>query len=82
LAAEGKTGEEIAAELGEPAATSYNRRRTYGGMDTDGTRRLGGRSANCADQLSGYDKGDPEGKLLPTPATPLARRESPLTSAI
>lgn len=33
LAAEGKTGEEIAAELGVSAATLYNWRRTYGGMD-------------------------------------------------
>jgi putative transposase len=30
LAAEGKTGEEIAAELGVSAATLYNRRRAYG----------------------------------------------------
>ena len=35
LAAEGKTGEEIAAELQVSPATLYNWRRTYGGMDTD-----------------------------------------------
>jgi hypothetical protein len=33
LAAEGKTGEEIAAELGVSAGTLYNWRRAYGGMD-------------------------------------------------
>src|SRR5258707_13542690 len=33
LAAEGKTGEEIAAELGVSAATLYNWRRAYGGGD-------------------------------------------------
>ena len=33
LAAEGKTGEEVAAELGVSAATLYNWRRAYGGMD-------------------------------------------------
>ena len=38
LAAEGKTGEEIAAELGVSAATLYNWRRTYGGMDPDAPR--------------------------------------------
>jgi transposase-like protein len=31
---EGKTGEEIAAELAVLAATLYNWRRAYGGMDT------------------------------------------------
>ena len=40
LAAEGKTGEEIAAELGVSAATLYNWRRAYGGMDTDAAREL------------------------------------------
>ena len=35
LTAAGKTGEEIAAELGVSSATLYNWRRTYGGMDTD-----------------------------------------------
>ncbi len=38
LAAEGKNGEEIAADLGVPAATLYNWRRTYGGMDTDAAK--------------------------------------------
>ena len=38
VAAEGKTGEEIAAELGVSAATLYNWRRTYGGMDTDAAK--------------------------------------------
>ena len=40
LAAEGKTGEEIAAELQVSPATLYNWRRTYGGMDTDAAREL------------------------------------------
>src|SRR3981189_3148944 len=35
LTAAGKTGEEIAAELGVSPATLYNWRRAYGGMDTD-----------------------------------------------
>jgi putative transposase len=38
LAAEGNTGEEIAAELDVSAATLYNWRRSYGGMDTDGAK--------------------------------------------
>ena len=40
LAAEGKTGEEIAAELGVSAATLYNWRRAYGGMDTAAAKEL------------------------------------------
>ena len=40
LAAEGKIGEEIAAELGVSAATLYNWRRAYGGMDTDAAKEL------------------------------------------
>ena len=40
LAAEGKTGEEIAAELEVSSATLYNWRRTYGGMDTDAAKEL------------------------------------------
>ncbi|HKI41770.1 MAG TPA: IS3 family transposase [Mycobacterium sp.] len=40
LAAEGKTGEEIAAELAVSAATLYNWRRAYGGMDTDAAKEL------------------------------------------
>src|SRR5271163_1969066 len=40
LAAEGKTGEEIAADLGVSAATLYNWRRAYGGMDTDAAKEL------------------------------------------
>ena len=40
LAAEGKTGEETAAELGVSAATLYNWRRAYGGMDTDAAKEL------------------------------------------
>jgi putative transposase len=40
LAAEGKTGEEIAAELGVSAATRYNWRGAYGGMDTDAAKEL------------------------------------------
>ena len=40
LAAAGKTGEEIAAELEVSAATLYNWRRTYGGMDIDAARQL------------------------------------------
>lgn len=40
LAAEGKTGEEIAGELGVSPATLYSWRRAYGGMDTDAAREL------------------------------------------
>ncbi|KUI08769.1 transposase [Mycobacterium lehmannii] len=40
LAAEGKTGEEIAAALQVSPATLYNWRRTYGGMDTDAAKEL------------------------------------------
>jgi putative transposase len=40
LAAEGKTGEEIAGDLGVSAATLYNWRRAYGGMDTDAAKGL------------------------------------------
>ena len=40
LAAEGKTGEEIAGELEVSPATLYNWRRTYGGMDTDAAKEL------------------------------------------
>jgi putative transposase len=40
LAAEGKAGEQIAAELGVSAATLYNWRRAYGGMDTDAAKEL------------------------------------------
>lgn len=40
LAAEGKTGEQIAAELGGSAATLYNWRRQFGGMDTDAVKEL------------------------------------------
>ena len=38
LAAEGKTGEDVAAELGVLTATSYNWRRAYGGMDADAAK--------------------------------------------
>ena len=37
---EGSSGEEIAAELNVSAATLYNWRRTYGGMDTDAAKEL------------------------------------------
>ena len=40
LAAQGKTGEEIAADLEVSAATLYNWRRQYGGMDTDAAKEL------------------------------------------
>jgi putative transposase len=40
LAAGGKTGEQIAGELGVSAATLYNWRRAYGGMDTDAAKEL------------------------------------------
>lgn len=40
LAAEGKTGEEIAADLEVSAATVYNWCRQYGGMDADAAKEL------------------------------------------
>ena len=40
LTAEGKSGEEITAELGVSPATLYNWRRAYGGMDTDAAKEL------------------------------------------
>src|SRR3977135_3515797 len=40
LAAQGKAGEEIAAEVGVSAATLYNWRRAYGGMDPDAAKEL------------------------------------------
>ena len=40
LAAAGRTGEEIAAELEVSPATLYNWRRSYGGMDTDAAKEL------------------------------------------
>src|SRR5246127_5095189 len=40
LAASGKTNEEIAAELEVSAATLYNWRRSYGGMDVDAAKEL------------------------------------------
>jgi putative transposase len=40
LTAGGKTGDEIAAELGVSAATLYNWRRAYGGMDGDAAKEL------------------------------------------
>lgn len=40
LAAEGKTGEEIAVELQVSPATLYNWLRTFGGIDTDAVKEL------------------------------------------
>lgn len=40
LAAAGKTNEEIAAELEVSAATLYNWRRTYGGIDLNAAKEL------------------------------------------
>jgi transposase-like protein len=40
LAAAGKTGEEIAADLGVSPATLYNWRRVYGGMDAGAAKEL------------------------------------------
>ncbi|MET8875480.1 transposase [Nocardia sp. NPDC004604] len=40
LALQGHTGEQIAAELGVSAATLYNWRRQYGGMDTGAAKEL------------------------------------------
>ena len=40
LAAQGMTGEQVAAELGVSPATSYNWRRAYGGMDADAAKEL------------------------------------------
>ena len=40
LTAAGKTGEEIAGELGVSPATLYNWHRAYGGMDADAAKEL------------------------------------------
>ncbi len=40
LTAAGKTGEEAAAEIGVSAATLYDWRRQYGGVDTDAAKEL------------------------------------------
>jgi transposase-like protein len=40
LIAAGKTGDGVAAELGVSAATMYNWRRQYGGVDTDAAKEL------------------------------------------
>ena len=40
LAAQGMTGEQIAAELSVSPATLYNWRRAYGGMDTHAAKEL------------------------------------------
>jgi len=40
LAAAGSSGEQIAVELGVSAATLYNWRRAYGGMDLDAAKEL------------------------------------------
>src|SRR3954470_16928285 len=40
LTAEGKTAEEVAAELGGSPATLYNWRGAYGGMETDAAEEL------------------------------------------
>ena len=40
LTAAGRTGEEIAAELGVSPATLYNWRRAYRGMDTDAAKEF------------------------------------------
>ena len=40
LSAVGMTGEQIAAELGVSAATLYNWRRAYGGMDVEAAKEL------------------------------------------
>ncbi|WP_433755766.1 transposase [Nocardia sp. CA-135398] len=47
LIAAGKTGEEVAAEIGVSTATLYNWRRQYGGVDTEaakGSRRCASRT--------------------------------------
>ncbi|MCX5044672.1 IS3 family transposase [Aldersonia sp. NBC_00410] len=40
LTAQGLSGDQVAAELEVSAATLYNWRRSYGGMDTDGAKEL------------------------------------------
>ncbi|MFC3965792.1 transposase [Nocardia jiangsuensis] len=40
LTAAGRTGEEVAAEIGISAATLYNWRRQYGGVDADAAKEL------------------------------------------
>jgi putative transposase len=49
LTAAGKTQEVIAAELAVSAATLYNWRRQYGGMETDAAKE----QRNCASRTAG-----------------------------
>ncbi|WP_225732374.1 MULTISPECIES: IS3 family transposase [unclassified Nocardia] len=81
LTAAGKTGEEIAAELGVSAATLYNWRRQYGGVDTDAAKGAQG-AAGAERQVEaaadgrgageGRVAGDREGKIL----SPAAKRRA------
>jgi hypothetical protein len=78
LAAEGKNGEEIAAALEVSAATLYNWRRQYSGMDADAAQELKEpREQNSrlkrllADRVGeGRAAGDRQGKIL----SPTAKR--------
>jgi putative transposase len=64
LIAEGNTGEEVAAELGVSAATLYNWRRTYGGMDTDAVKELKGLLAEAELEKKGRPARGGQGKNL------------------
>lgn len=55
LTAAGKTGEEVAGELEVSAATLYNWRRQYGGMDTDAAKD----SRSCASRTAGSNACSP-----------------------
>ncbi len=61
LTAAGKTGEEAAAEIGVSAATLYNWRRQYGGVDTGAAKELNElREQNAGE---GRAAGDRQGKF-------------------
>jgi putative transposase len=79
LAAAGKTGEEIAAELQVSPATLYNWRRAYGGMDTDAGAQGAARAERPAQAAVGRGRagegrtaGGGQGKIL----SPAAKRRA------
>jgi transposase-like protein len=73
LAAERKTGEEIAAEIGVSAATPYNWRRAYVRMDTDAPKEQNARlkpAVRRGRAGQGRAAGGSEGKILSPTADP------------